>query len=166
MDEWPSSPTSLALNSPRRTLSLLRERRGGRAHVTISDPGSPAAVGPKSGEVYGFVGSITTVIATVVYLVWAYTPEPWLHALGITYYPSKYWAIAIPAFPMVTVVLGLVFYLGLNFMITPPPTSYNTMFDEYSRESSSIISSEVGGEKPIEPISDIGIDKINDLMFG
>ncbi|KAJ6808477.1 phosphatidylinositol N-acetylglucosaminyltransferase subunit P-like isoform X1 [Iris pallida] len=172
MDEWPSSPTSLALSSPRRTLSLLRERRGGRAHVSISDPGSPAIAGfahdngPKPGEVYGFVGSITTVIATVVYVVWAYTPEPWLHALGITYYPSKYWALAIPAFAMVTVVLGLLFYVGLNFMITPPPTSYNTMFDEYSRESSSIISSEGGGEKPIEPISDIGIDKINDLMFG
>ncbi|KAJ6843268.1 phosphatidylinositol N-acetylglucosaminyltransferase subunit P-like isoform X1 [Iris pallida] len=34
---------------------------------------------------------------------------------------------------MVTVVLGLVFYLGLNFMITPPPTSYNTMFGWYCR---------------------------------
>jgi phosphatidylinositol glycan class P protein len=39
--------------------------------------------------VYGFVGSITTVIATAVYLAWAYTPEPWLNSLGITYYPTK-----------------------------------------------------------------------------
>jgi hypothetical protein len=40
--------------------------------------------------VYGFVGSITTVIATAVYVAWAYTPEPALRSLGITYYPSKY----------------------------------------------------------------------------
>lgn len=177
MEEWPSSPSSpssplgLVVNSPRRTLSLLKERR---ARVSISDPEEKSAVGsrfarehgPKPSEVYGFVGSITTVIVTVIYLVWAYTPEPWLHALGITYYPSKYWALAIPSFAMVAVFLGMVFYLGLNFMVTPLPTSYYTMFDEYSREPSVFVSSVEGEEHPIEPISDIGINQINDRMFG
>ncbi|XP_020248903.1 phosphatidylinositol N-acetylglucosaminyltransferase subunit P-like isoform X2 [Asparagus officinalis] len=132
IEKWPSSPSGLSMNSgsPRRSLSFLRERR---ATVSISDPeekanGFARQHGPKPSEVYGFVGSITTVIATVIYLVWAYTPEPWLHSVGITYYPNKYWALAIPAFAMVSVVLGMVFYLGLNFMVTPPPTSYYTMF--------------------------------------
>lgn len=168
--EEPSSPSGLIVNSPRRTLSLLRERR---ATVSISDPDEKSASGfarqhgPKPSEVYGFVGSITTVIATVIYLVWAYTPEPWLHSLGITYYPSKYWALAIPAFAVVTVVLGMMFYLGLNFMVTPPPTSYYTIFDEYSRERT-VFACSGGGEAelPIEPISDIGIHQINDEMFG
>lgn len=169
MEEGRSSPSGLIMNSPRRTLSLLRERR---ATVSISDPEEKSATGfarqqgPKPSEVYGFVGSITTVIATVIYLMWAYIPESWLHSLGITYYPSKYWALAVPAFAMVTVVLGMVFYLGLNFMITPPPTSYYTMFDEYSRERTAFMSSVDGAEKPIEPISDIGINQINDQMFG
>nr|XP_029120017.1 uncharacterized protein LOC105043892 [Elaeis guineensis] len=52
-------------------------------------PGFAEEHGPKPSEVYGFVGAITTVIATVIFSVWAYTPEPWLHYLGITYYPSK-----------------------------------------------------------------------------
>ncbi|WMV11073.1 hypothetical protein MTR67_004458 [Solanum verrucosum] len=43
----------------------------------------------KCYEVYGFVGSITTVVATVLFLVWAYLPEHWLHSLGIVYYPSS-----------------------------------------------------------------------------
>ncbi|XP_072963220.1 phosphatidylinositol N-acetylglucosaminyltransferase subunit P-like [Typha angustifolia] len=165
--ESPSSPTSLVVSSPRRTLSLLRERR---STVSGSKPEEKKAAafadehGPKPSEVYGFVGSITTVIATVIYLVWAYTPEPWLHSLGITYYPSKYWALAIPSFFMVSVVLAMIFYLGLNFMVTPPPNSFNTIFDEYSRERSVLISS-MGTEKPIEPISDIGIDQINGCMF-
>lgn len=127
-------------------------------------PGFADEHGPKTSEVYGFVGSITTVIATVIFLVWAYTPEPWLHYVGITYYPSKYWALAVPTFGIVMLVLTMAFYLGLNFMVTPPPTSLNTMFDEYSRECSTFTFS--GVEQPIEPISDIGINQINDLMFG
>jgi hypothetical protein len=82
MEEAPSSPTTLVVSSPRRTLSLLRERRSS-ASSSCSDVAfslhhdkqgrasgdrSPAAFagehGPKPSEVYGFVGSITTVIAT------------------------------------------------------------------------------------------------------
>jgi len=66
---------------------------------------------------------------------------------------------------MVTVVLALGFYLGLNFMSTPSPTSLNTVFDEFSREPSSFLPSMDGDEQPIEPISDIGLDRINDVMF-
>ncbi|XP_065039234.1 phosphatidylinositol N-acetylglucosaminyltransferase subunit P-like isoform X1 [Musa acuminata AAA Group] len=172
MEETPPSPTSLVVSSPRRTLSLLRERR---QKQPIPDPDEKTAAsaaaafaeehGPKPSEVYGFVGCITTVIAAVIFIVWAYTPEPWLHYLGITYYPSKYWAIAIPSFLIVTVVLAMVSYLGLNFMVTPPPTSFNIMFDEYSRERSTATS--LGGEeRPIEPISDIGVEQINNIMFG
>ncbi|XP_077245103.1 phosphatidylinositol N-acetylglucosaminyltransferase, GPI19/PIG-P subunit isoform X2 [Tasmannia lanceolata] len=123
-----------SVNSPRRMLSLSKER----AKVSLLDLDSDEKIsgyavaseeqGPKSSEVYGFVGSITTVITTVIYLIWAYTPEPWLHFLGITYYPSRYWALAVPAFAMMTVVLAMGFYVGLNFMATPPPTSLNTIF--------------------------------------
>lgn len=167
--------TSRVVNSPRGTIALLKRQRGRSftttsPKVSISDPGEGGNTfsqqhGPKPAEVYGFVGSITTVIATVIYLAWAYTPEPWLHSLGITYYPSKYWALATPAFAIVTVVLGMVFYLGLNFMVTPPPTSYSTMFDEYSREPQSSVEG-AAGDQPIEPYSDIDICYVNDLMFG
>ncbi|KAG6501841.1 hypothetical protein ZIOFF_041725 [Zingiber officinale] len=198
MESPPSSPTSLVVNSPRRTLSLLRERR--HKHPAIDPDENPAVSfaagfaeehGLKPSEVYGFVGSITTVLAAGnlhTKPIWAYTPEPWLHYLGITYYPSnffvgviiRYWAIAIPSFIMVTVVLAMVFYLGLNFMVTPSPTSFNVLFgksksrhyfcnvllfaDEHSRERPSV--SFLGEEQPIEPIYDIPVDQINNLIFG
>ncbi|KAJ3687764.1 hypothetical protein LUZ61_016928 [Rhynchospora tenuis] len=183
MDEGPSSPTTLVVSSPRRTLSLLRERRAltsstsdpsslslNQEHKhTRTDDRSAASFagdhGPKPSEVYGFVGSITTVIATVIYLVWAYTPEPWLHSLGITYYPNKYWALAVPSFVIMSVFLMMALYLGLNFLATPPSYSPNTIYDEYSREPTAFALLE-GMEKPIDPISDVGIDQINHLMFG
>ncbi|KAG6497896.1 hypothetical protein ZIOFF_045802 [Zingiber officinale] len=179
MESPPSSPTSLVVNSPRRTLSLLRERR--HKHPAIDPDEKPAVSfaagfaeehGLKPSEVYGFVGSITTVLAAV----WAYTPEPCFF-VGVI---IRYWAIAIPSFIMVTVVLAMVFYLGLNFMVTPSPTSFNVLFgksksrhyfcnvllfaDEHSRERPSV--SFLGEEQPIEPIYDIPVDQINNLIFG
>lgn len=37
--------------------------------------------------------------------------------------------------------------------------------DEFSRDPLSLDVSGEGDEKPIDPISDIGIDRINDAMF-
>ena len=40
----------------------------------------------------------------VLYILWAYTPDSVLQAHGINYYPSKYWAVALPAWVCVAVV--------------------------------------------------------------
>ncbi|WVY90042.1 hypothetical protein V8G54_035556 [Vigna mungo] len=157
-----------SVNSPRRTLSLSKQRR---ATVSFLDPddktsgfGLSGDHGPKPSEVYGFVGSITTVFATVIFFIWAYVPESWLQSAGISYYPSRYWALAVPTYVMVTIILMLGFYIGLNFISTPSPSSLNTVFDKFSRDPLSNECS-LEDEKPIDPISDIGLDRINDVMF-
>ncbi|XVF71296.1 hypothetical protein PTKIN_Ptkin12aG0025500 [Pterospermum kingtungense] len=83
-----------SVNSPRRILSFSKRRRTTTASVLFDDKtnsgfGVSGEHGTKPSEVYGFVGSITTVVATVIFLVWAYIPEPWLHSVGIFYYPSR-----------------------------------------------------------------------------
>ncbi|KAI5564074.1 hypothetical protein BDE02_14G034900 [Populus trichocarpa] len=153
------------LVSPRRVLSFSKRRK---ATVSFPDPDDKAASGfgvsgdhgTKSSEVYGFLGSITTVVATVIFLVWAYVPETWLRTIGIFYYPNKYWALAGPIYAMLTILIALLFYVGLNSMSTPPPSSLNTIFDEFSKEPSTFIPSREGDEQPIEPISDNGINRI------
>ena len=57
-----------SVSSPRRILSLSKQRR---ATVSFPDPddkssgfGVAGEHGPKPAEVYGFVGSISTVVAT------------------------------------------------------------------------------------------------------
>lgn len=44
----------------------------------------------------------------------------------------RYWAVAVPTYCMVIIVLGLAFYIGLNFMTTPSPTSLNKFFGKLS----------------------------------
>lgn len=158
-----------SVSSPRRILSLSKRKRATVYFQDPDDKGSGFGVagehGLKTSEVYGFVGSITTIVATVIFLVWAYVPEPLLHSIGVFYYPSRYWALAVPTYAMVTVVLALAFYLGLNFLSTPHPTSSSTIFDDFSREPADSVPLTEGDDQPIEPISDISINKINILMF-
>ncbi|EYU39317.1 hypothetical protein ABFS82_11G115900 [Erythranthe guttata] len=158
-----------SVNSPRRILSFSRNRRA-KVSFPDADHRSPTGFGdqgPKLSEVYGFVGSITTVVSTVVFIIWAYIPDRWLHSVGIYYYPSRYWALAMPTYLMMIIVVAIGFYIGMNFMATPPPTSLNSIFDEFSREPVSGISTtdDDDDDQPIEPISDIGISHINEIMF-
>lgn len=157
------------VNSPRRVLRLSRKRKAVGSFLDVDSKSSGLGLsgqhGPKPAEVYGFVGSITTIVATAMFFIWAYVPEHWLHSIGIFYYPSRYWAIAVPTYCMVIIVLGLAFYIGLNFLATPSPTSLNVIFDEHSREPQIFTTSTTEDDQPIEPISDIGINQINELMF-
>lgn len=40
----------------------------------------------------------------MLYILWAYIPNSVLESYGIHYYPSKYWAVALPTWVCVTVV--------------------------------------------------------------
>lgn len=57
-----------SVNSPRRVLSLSRKRKGTLSFPEPDDKasgfGPSGEHGPKPSEVYGFVGSISTVVAT------------------------------------------------------------------------------------------------------
>lgn len=76
-----------SVSSPRRILSVSKRRRA--RDEKGPGFGLSGEHGPKPSEVYGFVGSISTVVATVIYLIWAYLPHSSLHSIGIYYYPSR-----------------------------------------------------------------------------
>mmetsp|Transcript_1403 Transcript_1403/g.1908 ORF Transcript_1403/g.1908 Transcript_1403/m.1908 type:complete len:163 (+) Transcript_1403:149-637(+) len=84
-------------------------------------------------EVYGFVALTATLCSYVIYLIWAYVPEPTLHQLGITYYPSKYWAIAAPIYVCVAAFFVGFFYIAFNLIQTAPLDSFDTVLDKHSR---------------------------------
>ncbi|KAG2430329.1 hypothetical protein HYH02_013806 [Chlamydomonas schloesseri] len=63
---------------------------------------------------------LTARVAYLAFLVWLFTPEAYLQELGITYYPSKYWAVAGPAWLTLAIVWGYWVYEGLNMTRVPP----------------------------------------------
>jgi len=66
-----------------------------------------------------------------MYLLWSYLPSPFLHQLGINYYPNRWWSLAIPAF----LVMSLVYiYVALALFnveyLTLPMASIENIVDE------------------------------------
>lgn len=75
-------------------------------------------------EYYGFTLYLVSSLVFIVYVLWAYLPSPFLHQLGIYYYPNRWWALAIPAW---VVMLVVYIYVAL--------ASYNTGYLTLSMDS-------------------------------
>lgn len=84
-------------------------------------------------SIYAFAGWISSVFAYVAFLMWAFIPETYLNDLGITYYPSKYYAIALPAYVLVAYGFVNIMYVGLNMINTFDPSDPKTVRDPHVR---------------------------------
>jgi phosphatidylinositol N-acetylglucosaminyltransferase subunit P len=85
-------------------------------------------------EYYGFVLHLFASLTFLIYLLWSYLPSPFLHALGIYYYPNRWWSLAIPAFLVMTLVYIYVALASYNReILTLPMVSIETIVDETSK---------------------------------
>ncbi|KAJ4463119.1 putative phosphatidylinositol N-acetylglucosaminyltransferase subunit P [Paratrimastix pyriformis] len=121
---------------------------------------------PSETAVYGFVCWITGYIIYSVFLVWAFLPDSVLRYIGWTYYPQKYWALAIPAYVIVLVVFIELIYLAYNMMKTNPLDSPLAITDRASRfpseQEREILHRNPGS---IPPAWDIPIGAVNQIVF-
>jgi phosphatidylinositol glycan class P protein len=70
-------------------------------------------------------------LAFIVYVLWAYLPSPFLHQLGIYYYPNRWWALAIPAWTVMWIVYIYVALASYNVgYLTLPLHRVETLVDE------------------------------------
>ncbi|BGP32049.1 hypothetical protein JCM10296v2_003828 [Rhodotorula toruloides] len=123
----PSSPTkSHSVTSP-----LLSEPPADRSASSLPaqfPPREPTDPAP-TVESQGFVLYIGSHVAYFAYLVWAFLPEPWLEAIGIEWYPSRDWALLVPAWIVMLVAFVYISYFLLNMHNTPPLTSLSLLDD-------------------------------------
>lgn len=67
----------------------------------------------------------------MIYLLWSYLPSPFLHQLGIHYYPNRWWSLAIPSFLVMTLVYIYVALASYNTgYLTLPLRSIDNIVDE------------------------------------
>lgn len=82
-------------------------------------------------EYYGFAVYLASSAAFLMYLLWSFLPSPFLHQLGIHYYPNRWWAIAVPAWLVVLLVYIYVALASYNTgYLTLPMTSIENIVDE------------------------------------
>lgn len=85
---------------------------------------------PSREEYQGFALYVSATVALLLFLAWSLVPQEWLHSINVVHFPSRYWAVAVPAFIL---VLMLYIYIGLDAynkeVLTPSPTSLHTFTD-------------------------------------
>ena len=88
---------------------------------------------PHATEVYGFVVWISASLCLVLYLLWAYLPPSVLHSLQLTYYPDRYWAVAVPAYLSLLPLFLCASYVGYNLYRTTPLSDIGALEDGWTR---------------------------------
>ena len=98
--------------------------------------------------VYAFVAWIASMVVFVVFLIWAFSPRSFFHEMGITYYPSRYYALALPAYMIMLVLVVVMSYIGINMMMTLEADDMRTIRDSQSRSSPNVFikCSTIGGK--------------------
>ena len=118
-----------------------------------------------SVALYGFVAWIGTHIAFVLFVLWAYLPERVLHRLGVLYYPSQYWALALPCHLMVSVAALYAAYWIYNLSRLPPLDDFANVIDEFSNAPDERDLAARGQQERIPPIYDLPITHVNAVLF-
>ncbi|KAJ1965998.1 hypothetical protein GGI12_000372 [Dipsacomyces acuminosporus] len=164
--------STTSLRSVSSTSSIRHEQES--IGLLESRPSSPSSTADEATpaktptfEYYGFVVYLVSLAAFVVYLLWAYLPDQALEAVGITYYPDRYWALALPAWWLMTVLFIYLFNMATNMYNTPPLDSVDNLTDSYSNlpglaSADDFFCEEVGG---IPPLCDLPISLVNKCLY-
>lgn len=115
---------------------------------------TPAPYAPRS--VYGYAMYIGSNLLLLLYLVWAFVPVEILdEKLGLSYWPSKYWVVALPIWILTAIaVFAFAIYPAINMILTPDIDDPRTITDEYCLKQRPSI------PNGIPPVSDIPISEV------
>ncbi|KIM91644.1 hypothetical protein PILCRDRAFT_810925 [Piloderma croceum F 1598] len=108
------------------------------SNLSPTSPTSPLAPYPpipptehrsRAPEFYGFVAWTSTSLAFVLYVLWALLPDEYIVWLGVEWYPSREWALLIPAYSVIVCFLTYFSYFALAIAGTPAFSDMSTITD-------------------------------------
>ncbi|KAL1964385.1 hypothetical protein VTN77DRAFT_7070 [Rasamsonia byssochlamydoides] len=121
----PTTPDTSDADTPNDTEAAVAKSA---RHATTVPRASPKV---PTYEYYGFVLYLASSFAFLIYLLWSYLPSPFLHQLGIYYYPNRWWSLAIPSYLVMTIVYIYVALASYNTgYLTLPMNSIENIVDE------------------------------------
>jgi len=115
-------------------------------------------------EIYGFVGYLISFVVYGMFLAWAYLPESVLCQMGLSYYPSKYWAIAGPTWFMVAFCMVPVFYTAFN-LISSAQLDSNDVYTHASEPLARGSRRSQSWNNSIPSIADIPLTEVNRWLY-
>jgi len=87
-----------------------------------------------------------------MYIFWSFAPAAVLEAVGLSYYPSRWWSLALPSYLVVVVCYIFVALAGYNTsVLTYPLGALETVVDMAGNIAAV---EETGGISPITPLED------------
>lgn len=138
----PTTPDSSDVETPNDTEAAVAKSARRATTVPRASPKVPTY------EYYGFVlylGSslafckssdticenISSHVLPVIYILWSYLPSPFLHQLGIYYYPNRWWSLAFPSWLVMSIIYIYVALASYNTgYLTLPMNSIENVVDE------------------------------------
>ncbi|KAI4218690.1 MAG: hypothetical protein L6R40_008756 [Gallowayella cf. fulva] len=121
----PTTPDSSDNETPNDTEAAVAKSARIATTVPRASPKVPTY------EYYGFVLYSISSLVFLMYLLWSYLPSPFLHQLGIHYYPNRWWSLAIPSFLVMTLVYIYVALASYNTgYLTLPMNSIENLIDD------------------------------------
>ncbi|KIM70540.1 hypothetical protein SCLCIDRAFT_1206665 [Scleroderma citrinum Foug A] len=143
--------------------------------VGQTQPTSPVSISGHDGhrsrapEFYGFVAWTSTSLAFVIFVLWAILPDEQLRYLGITWYPNREWAVLLPAYSVMLVLLTYFTYFSLALAQTPAFSDVCAFADTQAHLAASNASSpylQHGGINTVPEPHDVPIGVVNQVLYG
>jgi phosphatidylinositol glycan class P protein len=96
-------------------------------------PADAKGHGASRTEVAAFVGMILSVMFLVTYIAWAVVPDSVLISFGVSYFPNKYWAVALPLYFVMLALFTVICYVALSMYYNPDLSDLRLAEDKFSK---------------------------------
>ncbi|KAG2143029.1 PIG-P-domain-containing protein [Suillus clintonianus] len=122
----------------------------------------------RAPEFYGFVAWTSTSIVFVLYVLWALLPDDYIVWLGVEWYPSREWALLLPAYSIVIVLLTYFVYFAIAIARTPAFSDPSTFIDNKAHLPAPGADQDFKHADPdaIPELYDIPIGLVNRVLYG
>lgn len=123
----------------------------------------------RASEFYGFVALTSTYLLFIIYLLWALLPDEYIVWLGVTWYPSREWALLVPAWSVIVVLLTYFVYWALAFYATPSLNDMKAIVDSRTslpRAGAPNPYKQSAKANAIPELYDIPIGLVNRVLYG